>query len=138
MREERNLALTKTEWVCKECDDTLRQIEPLQKQVEEIKLERETFEALGQEWQALMWELIQRAQRVYSRLTGENLGLNGTFQPGVATSHIFFFLSLVEHLEKAVGDVDVVVESECRDLLAQAGKLIFTNLCLLRNSGALN
>ena len=49
MREERNLALTETERVCKERDDTLRQIEPLLKQVEELKLERETSEALGQE-----------------------------------------------------------------------------------------
>ena len=37
-----------------------------------------------------------------------------------------------------VGEVDAVMESECRDLLSQVGKLIFTNLCLLRNSGALN
>ena len=66
----------------------------------------------------MMRELIQRAQRVYSCLSGENLGLPGAFQPGVATSHVFFFLSLVEHLEKAVGEVDAVVESECRDLLA--------------------
>ena len=41
-------------------------------------------------------------------------------------------------MEKVVGEVDAVGESECRDLLTQAGKLIFTNLCLLRNSGALN
>ena len=34
--------------------------------------------------------------------------------------------------------MDAVVESECRDLLAQAGRLIFTNLCLLCNSGVLN
>ena len=33
--------------------------------------------------------------------------------------------------------MDAVVESECHDLLAQAGRLIFTNLCLLRNSGSL-
>ena len=44
----------------------------------------------------------------------------------------------MEHLEKVVGEVGMVVEGECRNLLAQAGKLIFTNLCLLRNSGALN
>ena len=41
-------------------------------------------------------------------------------------------------MEKVVGEVDAVMESECRDLLTQAGKLIFTNLYLLRNSGALN
>ena len=97
MRGERNLALTEMERVCMEHDDTLQQIEPLLKQVEELKLERETSEALGQERQAMMWELIQHAQRVYSRLYGENLGLPGAFQPGVATSHVFFFLSLVEH-----------------------------------------
>ena len=40
-------------------------------------------------------------------------------------------------MEKVVGEVDAVVEGECRDLLTQAGKMIFTNLCLLRHSGAL-
>ena len=33
--------------------------------------------------------------------------------------------------------MDAVVEVECRDLLAQAGRLIFTNLCRLRDSGSL-
>ena len=103
--------------------------------MEELKLERETSITLGRERQAVMLELVKRAQRVYSRLSGENLGLHDAFQPEVATSHVLFYLSLVEHLEKVVGEVDAVVESDCRDLLAQAGKLIFTNLCLLRNSG---
>ena len=70
-------------------------------------------------------------------ISGENLGLHGAFQPEAPASHVFFYLSLVEHLEKVVGEVDAVVEGECRDLLTQAGKMIFTNLCLLRNSGAL-
>ena len=86
----------------------------------------------------MMRELIRRAQQVYSCLSGENLVVHGAFQSKVATSHVFFYLTLVEHLEKVVVQVDAVVESECRDLLAQAGRLIFTNLCLLRNSGALN
>ena len=33
--------------------------------------------------------------------------------------------------------MDAVVEGGCHDLLTQAGEMIFTNLCLLRNSGAL-
>ena len=40
-------------------------------------------------------------------------------------------------MERVVGEVDAVVEGECHDLLTQAGEMIFTNLCLLRNSGAL-
>ena len=64
LREERNLALTEMERVCKERDDTLQQIAPLLKQVEELKLERETSEALGRERQAMMRELIQRTHRV--------------------------------------------------------------------------
>ena len=137
MRGERNLALTEMERVCKERDDTLQQIEPLLKQVDELKLERETSITLDRERQAMMLELVQRARRAYSRLSGENLGLHGAFQPEAPVSHVFFYLSLVEHLEKVVGEVDAVVEGECRDLLTQAGKMIFTNLCLLRNSGAL-
>ena len=41
-------------------------------------------------------------------------------------------------MERVVGEVDAVVEGECRDLLNQAGELICTNLCLLRDSGALS
>ena len=116
----------------------LQQIEPLLKQVEELKLERETSVTLGRERQAMMLELVPHDRRAYSRLSGGNLGLHGAFQPEAPASHVFFYLSLVEHLEKVVGEVNAVVEDECRDLLTQAGKLIFTNLCLLRNSGALN
>ena len=75
MREERNLALKELERVRKERDDTLQQVEPLLKQVEELRLERETSDALGKERQAMMRELIRRAQRVYSRLSSENLGV---------------------------------------------------------------
>ena len=109
--------LVDLERVRKERDDTLRQIEPLLKQVEELKLERETSVTLGSERQAMMLELVQRARRAYSRLSGGNLGLHGAFQPEVPASHIFFYLSLVEHLESVVGEVDAVVEGECRDLL---------------------
>ena len=137
LQEEHNLVLVDLERVRKERDDTLRQIEPLLKQVEELKLERETSVTLGREWQAMMLELVQRARRSYSRLSGENIDLHGEFQPEAPASHVFFYLSLVELLEKVVGEVDAVVEGECRDLLAQAGKMIFTNLCLLCNSGAL-
>ena len=63
----------------KERDDTLQQIEPLLKQVEELKLERETSATLGRERRAMMLELVKRAQRVYSRLSGDNLGLHGAF-----------------------------------------------------------
>ena len=52
-----------------------------------------------------MLELVKRAQRVYSRLSGENLGLHGAFQAEAPASHVFFYLSLVEHLEKVVGEV---------------------------------
>ena len=85
----------------------------------------------------MMLELVKRAQRVYSRLSGENIGLHCAFQAEAPASHVFFYLSLVEHLEKVVGEVDAVVEGECRDLLTQAGRMSFTNLCLLRNYGAL-
>ena len=85
----------------------------------------------------MMLELTSCAQRGYSHLSGKNLGLPGAFQAASPASHAHFYLSLVEHLEEAVGEVDAVVEVKCRDLLAQAGRLIFTNLCQLRDSGAL-
>ena len=121
----------------KERDDTLQQIEPLLKQVEELRLERETSVSLVGEQQAMMLELTTRARRVYSRLSGKNLGLLGTFQAASPTSHVHFYPSMVENLEEAVGKVDTVVEVECRNLLAQADRLIFTNLCQLHDSGAL-
>ena len=85
--------------------------------MEELKLERDTSATLGRERRAMMLELVKRAQRVYSRLSGENLGLHGAFQPEAPASHVFFYLSLVEHLEKVVGEVDAIMEGECHDLL---------------------
>ena len=117
LKDEHNLVLADLEWVRKERDDMLQQIEPLLKQVEELKLERETSTTLGRERRALMLQLVKRAQRVYSCLSGENLGLHGAFQAEAPASHVFFYLSLVEHLEKVAGEVNVVVEGECRDLL---------------------
>ena len=65
----------------------------------------------------MMLDLVKHAQWVYSLLSGENLGLHGAFQPEAPARHVFFYISLVEHLEKVVGEVDAVVEGECRDLL---------------------
>ena len=113
LQKERNLVLVDLERMRKERDDTLRQIEPLLKQVEELKLERETSITLGREQQAMMLELVRRARRAYSRLSGGNLGLHGAFQPEAPASHFFFYLILVEHLARVVGEVDKLVGVLC-------------------------
>ena len=73
-----------------------------------LLIERTTIDPL------YLWVITQR---VYSCLSGENLGLHSAFQVEAPASHVFFYLSLVEHLKKVVGEVDAVVEGECRDLL---------------------
>ena len=80
--------------------------------MEELQLERETSASLIGEQQAMMLELTTCARRVYSRLSGKNPGLPGAFQAASPASHAHFYLSLVEHLEEAVGEVDAVVEVE--------------------------
>ena len=106
------------------CDDTLLQIEPLAKQVEELKAQREIGEVLGEHRRDMLWDLIKRAQCVCGHLGREHLGIPNAFQPGVSASHIYIFTKLVENFEKVCGNVDAVVEGECRDLLAGTGKLI--------------
>ena len=90
---------------------------------------------MGERRREMMSDLIKRAQRVSGCLGRDHLGLPHAFQPGVASSHIFFFIQLVENLEKVCADLDAVVESECRDLLSAAGELIFSNLWLLYDRG---
>ena len=110
--------LVELEQMRKERDDTLLQVEPLSKQVEELKEEREISEALGERRREMMRDLVKRAQRICGCFGGDHLGIPHAFQPGVASSHIYFFTQLVENLEKVCSDVDMVVEGECRDLLA--------------------
>ena len=93
---------------------------------------REISGTLSKANQEMLRGLAQRAQSVCTHLSGEALKIPNAFQPEVPSTHVFLFTKLVETLEPAVSKLDALVEGECCSALALAGKLIFSNLWLLR------
>ena len=76
---ERNVVLAELEQMHQERYEVLQQIEPLSKQVEELKEGREISELLGECHRKMMRDLMKRAQRVCARLDENHLGVPNAF-----------------------------------------------------------